>query len=101
MLRIISKLTLDINEELCACSIDWQKVSDREKSTKLMQILKETGIHWRERRYIANCICIRVLNFDWSRGRQEVPRLEEELERAHLVADSIQLVRRIPYQGRS
>jgi hypothetical protein len=29
MLRIISERTLDIDEEFCACFIDWQKAFDR------------------------------------------------------------------------
>jgi hypothetical protein len=36
MLRIISERTLVIDEELCACFIDWQKAFDRVNSTKLM-----------------------------------------------------------------
>jgi hypothetical protein len=43
MLRIVSKRTLDIDEELCACFIDWQKGFDRGHWTKLMQILREFG----------------------------------------------------------
>jgi hypothetical protein len=43
MLRIISERTLDIDEELCACFIDWQKAFDHVNWTKLMQILKGTG----------------------------------------------------------
>jgi hypothetical protein len=54
MLRIISERTLQIDEELSACFIDWQKVFDRVKWTKLMQILKKTGIDWRERILISN-----------------------------------------------
>jgi hypothetical protein len=50
MLRIISERFLDIDEELCACFIDWQKAFDLVNWTKLMQILKGTGIDWRERR---------------------------------------------------
>jgi hypothetical protein len=50
MQRIISERTLVIYEELCACFIDWQKAFDRVNWTKLMQILKGTGIDWRERR---------------------------------------------------
>jgi hypothetical protein len=42
-----------IDEELCACFIDWQKALDRVNWTKLMQILKGTGIDWRERRLIS------------------------------------------------
>jgi len=48
MLRIISERTLEIDEELCVCFIDWQKAFDRVNWTKLIQILKGTGIHWRE-----------------------------------------------------
>jgi hypothetical protein len=52
MLRIISEQTLVLEEELCACFIDWQKAFDRVNWTKLMQTLKGIGIHWRERRLI-------------------------------------------------
>jgi hypothetical protein len=44
MLRIISERTLVIEEELCACFIDWQKAFCCVNWTKLMQILKGTGI---------------------------------------------------------
>jgi hypothetical protein len=53
MLKIISERILDIDEELCACFIDWQKAFDRINWTKLMQILKGTGIDWRERSLIS------------------------------------------------
>jgi len=49
MLRIILERTLETDEELSVCFIDWQKAFDRINWTKLMQILKETGIDWRER----------------------------------------------------
>jgi hypothetical protein len=39
MLRIISERTLEIDEELSVCFIDWQKAFDRVNWTKLMQIL--------------------------------------------------------------
>ena len=64
MLRLISERTLEIDEELCVCCIDWQKVFDRVKWTKLMQILMGTGIDWRERRLIATCTWFRVLKYD-------------------------------------
>jgi hypothetical protein len=41
MLRVISERTSDIDEELCACFIDWQKAFDRVNWSKLMQIIKE------------------------------------------------------------
>jgi hypothetical protein len=53
MLRIISERTLDIPEEICVCFIDWQKAFDHVKWTKLMEILKKTGIDWRDRRLIS------------------------------------------------
>jgi hypothetical protein len=53
MLRIISERTLDISEEICVCFIDWQKAFDRVRWAKLMEILKKTGIDWRERRLIS------------------------------------------------
>jgi len=54
MFRIISERTLEIDEELCVCFIDWQKMFDRVNWTKLMQILKGNGIDWCERRLISN-----------------------------------------------
>jgi hypothetical protein len=43
---------LDIDEKLCACFRDWQKEFDHTNWTKLMQMLKETGIEWHKRRLI-------------------------------------------------
>ena len=53
MMRIIAERTLEIDEELCICFIDWQKAFDRVNWTKLMQILKVSGIDWREKRLIS------------------------------------------------
>ena len=53
MIRIIAERTLEIDEELCICFIDWQKAFDRVNWTKLIQILKRTGIDWREKRLIS------------------------------------------------
>jgi hypothetical protein len=47
MLRIMSERTLDRDEELCACHLDWQNSFDRVNWTELMQILKGNGIDWR------------------------------------------------------
>jgi hypothetical protein len=40
MVGVISGRTLEIDEELCVCFIDWQKAFDRVNWIKLMQILK-------------------------------------------------------------
>jgi hypothetical protein len=53
MLRIITERTLYIGKEICICFIDCQKASYRAKWTKLLEILKKTGIDWCERRLIS------------------------------------------------
>jgi len=53
MLRIISEWTLAIDDELCACFIDWQKACDCINWTKLMQVLEGTGTEWCNRRFVS------------------------------------------------
>jgi len=65
MFRIISERTLEIGEEISVCFINWKKTFDRVNWTKLMQILKEICIDWRERRlignlYMAQCVKVRL-----------------------------------------
>jgi hypothetical protein len=52
MLRIISERTLDVEEELCECLVDWQKLFDPVNWTKLVPIVKGTGVDWRDRRLV-------------------------------------------------
>ena len=61
MLRI-SDQTLDTDEELCACFIDWQMALDHVTWTKLMQVLKETSSTGERK--------IRVLEYKWTKMRQ-------------------------------
>jgi hypothetical protein len=68
MLRIISERTLEIDEEISVCFIDWQKTSDRVNWTKLMQILKENGIDWREKRFINNLYMAQCVKVRLNRG---------------------------------
>jgi len=81
MMRIKAERTLEIDDEVCTCFIDWQKAFDRVNWTKLMEIIRRTGIDWPERRLIRNCTWIRRLNYDWTEGRQEVCRMENELDK--------------------
>jgi len=46
ILKIIPERTLDIDKELCACFINWYMAFDHVNWTKLMHILKVTGINW-------------------------------------------------------
>jgi len=68
MLRITAERNLEIDEELCVCFIDWQKAFDRVDWTKLMQILKGTGIDWRERRLIGNLYMAQSVKVRLNRG---------------------------------
>jgi hypothetical protein len=68
MLRIKSERTLEVDEELSVCFIDSQKAFDRVNWTKLMQILKETGIDWRERRLISNLYMAQSVKIRLNRG---------------------------------
>ena len=49
--------------------------------TKLMQILKRTAIDWRERRLISELYMDQRVKVRLDCGRQEVCRLEEELDK--------------------
>jgi hypothetical protein len=77
MLRIISERTLVIDEELCACFIDWKKAFDRVNWTNVMQILKGIGIDWRERILISKLYIIVFPSLTtllvWTWGRQDLP----------------------------
>jgi len=79
MLRIISERTLEIDEELCVCFIDWQKTSDRVKWTKLIQILKGTGIDWRERRLISNLYMAQSVKVRLNRGETRSVKIGREV----------------------
>jgi hypothetical protein len=68
MLRIISERTLEIDEELRVCFVDWQKEFDRVNWTKLMQIIKETGIDWREIRLNSNLYMAQSVKVQLNRG---------------------------------
>ena len=47
-MRIISERVLDAKEEMCLCVVDWQKAFDHVNWTKLLEMLKNIGVNWRE-----------------------------------------------------
>ena len=55
LMRIISERVLDVKEEMCLCFVDWQKASERVDWTKLLEMLRNIGVNWRERRLILIC----------------------------------------------
>ena len=79
MVKIISERTLEADAELCVCFIDWQKAFDRVNWTKLMQILKETGIDWRERRLISNLYVAQSVKVRLNRGETRSVKIGREV----------------------
>jgi len=79
MLRITSQRTLQIGEELCVCFIDWQNVFDRVKWTKLMQILKGTGIDWHE--MISNLYMAQSVKVRLNRGETRSVKIGREVRK--------------------
>ena len=57
-----SRTNLEIDGDVCACFIDWQKVFDLVKWTKFMHILNETGIDWCERKLISRMYTYQSFN---------------------------------------
>jgi hypothetical protein len=57
MLRIMSEQTLVIDEELCACFLDWKNACNRVNWKKYLQILEGPGIDWSKRRLVRK-VCI-------------------------------------------
>ena len=51
-----------------ASYVDWQKAFDRVNWTKLTQILRGTGIDWRERRLISNLSMAQSVKVRLNRG---------------------------------
>jgi hypothetical protein len=72
MLIIILKRTLEIEEEVCVCLIDGKKEYDRVNWTKLMQILKGTGIDWCGRRLICNLYMVQSVKVRVNQGESSV-----------------------------
>jgi hypothetical protein len=81
MLRIISERTLNIGEEVCICFIDWQKAFDRVKWTKLMEILKKTGIDWRKRKLISKLYVDQSVKVRLDQEVTSIVKIEEELDK--------------------
>ena len=75
MMRIIAERTLEIDEELCICFIDWQKAFDLVNWTKLMQILKISGIDWRERRLISKLYMDQRVKVRLDRGETRIVQI--------------------------
>jgi hypothetical protein len=79
-LRIISEGTLDLEEELCGCFIDWQREFGHVNWTKLVHILNVTCVVWHGRKLITKLYMDQNAKLNWTKGRHGVWRYEEELD---------------------
>ena len=50
----------------------WHNAVERVKWTKLMQIIHETGMDWRERRLISKLYMDQSIKYDWTKVSQNV-----------------------------
>ena len=66
-MRMLSEKMLDHGKELFVCFVDYEKAFDRVKWVKMIGILKDLGIDWRDRRlicelYIKQEAVVRIMN---------------------------------------
>ena len=54
VMRLLCKSRLEFDAELFVCFVDFEKVFDRVKLTKLFEVLKKIRVDWRDRRLIMN-----------------------------------------------
>ena len=66
-----------VKEDICLCFIDWQKTFNRAEWTKLLEMLRNIGNNWRERRLIGNL----YMGQASIKRKPTVLRLEEESDR--------------------
>ena len=67
VMRMLSEKMLDHGKELFVCSVDYEKAFDRVNWVKMMGILKDLGIDWRDRRlicelYMKQEAVVRIMN---------------------------------------
>ena len=54
VMRTLCERSLEHDNDIFICFVDFEKAFDRVDWTKLLQILKGLGVDWRDRRLIAN-----------------------------------------------
>ena len=54
IMRSLVERNLEIDQDIYACFVDYDKAFDWVNWVKLIDILKRIGVHWRDRRVIHN-----------------------------------------------
>jgi hypothetical protein len=54
IMRMVCERSLELDNELCVCFVDFEKAFDRINWAKMMEVLKNIGVDWRDKRLIAN-----------------------------------------------
>jgi hypothetical protein len=54
VLRMLVERTLEHDGEIYVCFVDFEKAFDRVNWVKMLKILKDIGVDWRDRRLIAD-----------------------------------------------
>jgi hypothetical protein len=80
MLRTVSEIILEKDDEFCACLTVWQKTFDGVKWAKLMQIIEETDMDWRDRRLISKLYMDQSVKERLEKEETRSVRLEEGLD---------------------
>lgn len=53
LMRVLGERSVEYNQDMYVCFIDFEKVFDRVWWDKLLEILKKIGVDWRDRRLIS------------------------------------------------
>jgi hypothetical protein len=88
-------MNFHIDEEVCACFINWEKKFDHLIWTKIMQILKKLVLKG-TKDLAANCTWIRVLNNMIKKRQRHVKNGMGVKTRMLFVTSSTQLIHQVP-----
>ena len=86
LMTIISERVLDVKEEMCLCFIDWQKAFDRVDWTKLLEMLRNIGVKWRECRLICNLYMGQRVKLRLSQGEINSVKIERRVRQGRCMS---------------